>query len=81
MLRYMGRENLEDYNAVFLIQLESWEAAVKSGFVEGTSSGKDQAIAIATLLGWLEFHKGRKSGTLNDTARAWVATWFGWKRL
>ena len=22
----MGRENLEDYNAVFLIQLESWEA-------------------------------------------------------
>jgi hypothetical protein len=55
---------------LLLIQLESWEAAVKSGFVEGTSSGKDQAIAIATLLGWLEFHKGRKSGTLNDTARA-----------
>src|SRR5215831_1330877 len=33
MLQYMGRENLEDYDSSFLIQLESWEAAVKSGLV------------------------------------------------
>src|SRR4029453_5947054 len=28
MLEYMGRENLEDYRSDFLIQLETWEAAV-----------------------------------------------------
>jgi hypothetical protein len=25
----MGRENMEDYNADFLVMLESWEAAMK----------------------------------------------------
>ena len=25
----MGRENMEDYNADFLVMLESWEAAIK----------------------------------------------------
>jgi ParB-like chromosome segregation protein Spo0J len=27
MLRFLGRENLEDYNADFLVMLETWEAA------------------------------------------------------
>ena len=47
MLRYMGRENLEDYNAVFLIQLESWEAALKSGFGDDDSSSPYHALGIA----------------------------------
>src|SRR5262245_20025673 len=27
MIQFMGRENLEDYNAEFMIMLEAWEAA------------------------------------------------------
>ena len=53
MLQYMGRENLEDYNAEFLIQLESWEAAIKSGLVSsGTPESRGQHIEISKLLGW-----------------------------
>ena len=30
MLQFMGRENGEDYNADFLVMLETWEAATRS---------------------------------------------------
>src|SRR5215469_4227951 len=48
MLQYMGRENLEDYDSSFLIQLESWEAAVKSGLVRSASAEQaSQPLEIA----------------------------------
>jgi hypothetical protein len=46
------RENLEDYGAVFLIQLESWEAVIKSGFVSFMKDKTPEPIATATILGW-----------------------------
>lgn len=65
MLQYMGRENLEDYNAVFLIQLESWEAAIKSG-LSARAEKRYQPIDIARLLGWLDSNLSK----MNNTARA-----------
>lgn len=65
MLQYMGRENLEDYNAVFLIQLESWEAAIKSG-LSGRPEKAPQPTDIANLLGWLRGNPSK----MNDTASA-----------
>jgi len=64
MVQFMGRENLEDYNADFLIMLESWEAGVKYL----TSAGPRQnleVVEIARLLGWLD-----EIGKSNHTARA-----------
>jgi thiamine monophosphate synthase len=69
MLQYMGRENLEDYNASFLIQLESWEAAIKSGLTSRIPGKLPQPIDIATLLGWTRLHAGQTL-MLNDTAEA-----------
>jgi hypothetical protein len=70
MLQYMGRENLEDYNAVFLIQLEAWEAALESGLFR-ESSRKTQAIDIARLLGWIRPDASGSDGMrINDTASA-----------
>jgi hypothetical protein len=46
----MGRENLEDYTADFLVMLESWEAAVVfAGRARQTSEPTD----IAAILGWV----------------------------
>lgn len=70
MLQYMGRENLEDYNAVFLIQLESWEAALKSKLVPHRSGKTPQSIDVARLLGWTVIHSKNGSIQLNHTARA-----------
>jgi hypothetical protein len=39
---------------VFLIQLESWEAAIKSGFVSGIPEKKGQHIEVDKLLGWTD---------------------------
>jgi len=49
MLQFMGRENLEDWNADFLIMLESWEAA--SSFRERAPE-KVEPLEIAAVLGW-----------------------------
>jgi ParB family chromosome partitioning protein len=70
MLQYMGRENLEDYNAVFLIQLEAWEAGIKSGLFSGRPEKRRQPIDIARLLGWTRFRGDSKTELLNDTAEA-----------
>jgi hypothetical protein len=70
MLQYMGRENLEDYNAVFLIQLESWEAALKSGLVPSVLGKTHQPIEIAKILGWTDIHSKSSSAQLNHTALA-----------
>jgi ParB family transcriptional regulator, chromosome partitioning protein len=66
MLQYMGRENMEDFNAEFLVMLESWEAAVS---FTGQAGEKPQAIAVARLLGWTGPHK-RDGDAANDTAMA-----------
>jgi len=56
MLRFMGRENGEDYRTDFLVLLETWEAAVKqltSSDVTGC-----QSIDIARFLGWTQARSG-----------------------
>lgn len=50
MLQFMGRENLEDYNANFLVMLETWEAAL--GFYGPEKAQNMEAIEVAMLLGW-----------------------------
>lgn len=49
MVKFMGRENLEDYNSEFLIMLETWEAATKFSHPR---ENKTEAVDIARLLGW-----------------------------
>lgn len=70
MLQYMGRENLEDYNASFLIQLESWEAAIKSALLPSFDGKMGQPIEVAKLLGWTEQHTKHGGAQLNATAMA-----------
>src|SRR4051794_256634 len=69
MLQFMGRENMEDYNAVFLILLESWEAVLKSGLpcLQGRTP---KAIDVARLLGWTRIRSDRGDDKMNDTAAA-----------
>jgi len=71
MLEFMGRENLEDYNADFLCMLETWEAGVK--FLARARDQTTQPLDIAKVLGWISIRgEGRQAGesTLNHTARA-----------
>ena len=49
MLQFMGRENLEDYNADFLTMLQTWEAAVN--FWTSTDVHYPQHIEISRLIG------------------------------
>jgi len=69
MIAYMGRENMEDFNAEFLVMLESWEAAVKFTVRTGKSA---QPTEAAKLLGWMIERTDRNSH-LNDTANACLA--------
>lgn len=62
MLQFMGRENMEEFNADFLIMYEAWEAASKWSARVRKS---DQQIDIARTLGWLG-----SDGKANNTARA-----------
>lgn len=69
MLSFMGRENLEDYNADFLSMLETWEAAAAFFRTSGLDA---QAVVIARLLGWTRI-ADRATGeieVINDTAQA-----------
>jgi len=67
MLQFMGRENLEDYNADFLCMLETWEAGTK--FKSSVEDKQVQPIAIARLLGWTRQHENGNT-ILNNTASA-----------
>jgi len=51
MLAFMGRENMEDYNADFLTLLETWEAAADHLYPDGATI---QPVEIAKLLGWTQ---------------------------
>jgi hypothetical protein len=66
MVQFMGRENLEDYNANFLVMLETWEAATK---FRGPGHEKNQGLEIARLLGWITIGQDGYERS-NNTARA-----------
>jgi ParB/RepB/Spo0J family partition protein len=70
MLQFMGRENLEDYNANFLVMLETWEAA--ASFYERDLAQKPQDIEVARLLGWVRSQPGDRKGEtrIDNTATA-----------
>jgi ParB/RepB/Spo0J family partition protein len=55
MVRFMGRENLEDWHSDFSCMLESWEAGADFFRAHGPEKMKD--LAIATELGWTTVHK------------------------
>jgi hypothetical protein len=59
MIKFMGRENLEEFNADFLIMLESWEAAEE--FLRGDRDKTPQIIDIARLLGWVKNDKANNT--------------------
>jgi len=69
MLQFMGRENMEDYNADFLTMLETWEAAVK--FSAASRPQKLEPVDIARVLGWTV--ADRESDRMSHTARACTA--------
>jgi len=66
MVQFMGRENLEVYNADFLVMLNSWEAAQQ--FLAARARQNPQDIEIACLLGWTQMNKERVVS--NHVARA-----------
>lgn len=68
MLGYMGRENLEDYNADFLVMLETWEAAVD--FARNGRFEIRQPIDLARILGWTFLFKGDGAERMTPTAAA-----------
>jgi len=70
MLQFMGRENLEDYNADFLTMLETWEAGIVFCPTLNVGGKSGQPIEIARLLGWTQSRNGELVGQLNHTARA-----------
>jgi hypothetical protein len=66
MLKFMGRENGEDYQSNFLVMLNAWEAAVK--YFAARARQKQEPLDVAVLLGWTE---GKRDGyQMNHTARA-----------
>jgi hypothetical protein len=75
MLRFMGRENGEDYASDILIMLNTWEAAVKFTANQRELSRMrektDHPIGIARFLGWTTFTGGNEKMTY--TARACYA--------
>lgn len=73
MLKFMGRENGEDYNADFLVMLETWEAA--EAFLSKSrphAAGNLEASEIAGFLGWTRASDDTtaKGWRMNHTADA-----------
>ncbi len=75
MLRFMGRENGEDYRAEFLSLLNTWEAGVRhhrvdmetnveptSIFISGKRETPAEDLEIATVLGWVHVQKDKARG-------------------
>ncbi len=68
MLRFMGRENGEDYRTDFLVLLETWEAAYKS--LGAGAPEVSHAIDIANFLGWVLPRSGSDKMHMSRTAEA-----------
>ena len=73
MLKFMGRENMEDYRAEFLTMLETWEAAVKWVNSPPARAVNQQPIEIARLLGWTREDINSSGDRMNHTANACAA--------
>ena len=69
MLEFMGRENLEDYNADFLCMLETWEAG--SVFLAASAAKPTQPLDIARLLGWTRLGEPPVMMSLPPAPGAW----------
>lgn len=72
MLKFMGRENGEDYNSDFMVMLETWEAAVE--YLAANGRQKPEALEVARLLGWTVKRSGRSTDEMNKTAEACANT-------
>lgn len=68
MLRFMGRENGEDYRTDFLVLLETWEAACEN--LPSRDGNNTQSIEIAKFLGWVQNRTGTSSVQMNRSAEA-----------
>lgn len=71
MLQFMGRENMEDYNADFLVMLNAWEAAIK--FMDRNMSTRLKGVDIANVLGWTSTRGTRSDPNMSATAQACYA--------
>ena len=71
MLQFMGRENLEDYNADFLCMLETWEAA-REYEVERVGAQDVKNLDIARLLGWTRTQARPGEVRPNNTAEGCI---------
>ena len=75
MLRFMGRENREEYGSEFLVMLNTWEAGVKFLVLQ---EHQKTTIEIARFLGWtlLRNDSNRKGeDTVSPVARACAAAY------
>ena len=68
MLRFLGRENGEDYRTDFLVLLETWEAACQN--LPSREGNYIQSIEIAKFLGWVRSRSGTSSLQMNRSAEA-----------
>jgi ParB/Sulfiredoxin domain len=68
MIQFMGRENLEDYNADFFVMLEAWEASLE--YLGRDHGQKPQDLEIARLLGWIEERSGSRKAEHKATSTA-----------
>jgi ParB-like chromosome segregation protein Spo0J len=68
MLEFMGRENLEDYNANFFVMLESWQAAKE--FLAPGRAQIPKPLEIAKLLGWIRPDHSGSSLRMKKVAEA-----------
>ncbi len=68
MLQFMGRENMDDYNADFLTMLETWDAAVEY-IMTSRDVTEVQPIEVTRLLGWTQDRSGGGE-QMNRTAEA-----------
>ena len=73
MIGYMGRENMEDFNAEFMTMLEAWEAGVE--FLKLGKVSRPQNTDVARLLGWTRPNpkKDKNYEIVNSTAEACAA--------
>jgi ParB/RepB/Spo0J family partition protein len=73
MLRFMGRENDEDYRSDFQSMMNTWEGAVRYGGIMIPPISKH--IEIANLLGWTHPHSSGKGWQMSATAAACAAAY------
>jgi hypothetical protein len=71
MLRYMGRENAEDFSTSFLVLLNTWEGVLRFFTNKGE---KLSTFEVAAFLGWTRAHPTSKGKVTFDTTADACAT-------